>query len=147
MKDSQFMTAAKKERVLRDWESFLKSGMRWNKFTKDLYHHLVQNCSFIALYDRNGFFATYFESGDGKACFLSQFDQRNAGPDGIPPSVGYGETWWCKGDYEDINRKMVSLATPYIPMLLLEAESEQRASDLAKARVLLIRHGYNIEIK
>ena len=144
MKDSQFQTAAEKERVLRDWESFLKSGLKQGKFTKLLYRHLEQHCSFIAHFDRAGFFAIYFTSGDGKARFLSQFDQRNAKADGIPPGWEYGDTWWCRGDYEDINRRMVSIATPYIPMLLLEAQAEQKDSDVAKARALLARHGISL---
>lgn len=147
MQDSQFMSAVEKERVLKDWERFLTSGLKWEKFTKALYHHLIQHCSFIAHYDRAGFFSTYFESGDGKADFLSQFDPRSAGPDGIPPSVEYDGTWWCKGDYEDINRRMLSIAATHIPMLLLEAEAQQRDSDLVKARALLARHGYKMGIK
>ena len=146
MRDSQFMTAAEKERVLRNWESFLKSGLKWDRFTPLLYHHLMQHCSFIAHYDRAGFYSTYFADGDGKAQFLSQFDPRNAGPDGIPPSTEYGASWWCTGDYEDVNRRMISVAATYIPMLLLEAEAEQRTSDLAKARALLVRHGYEMKI-
>ena len=144
MKDSPFMTAAEKERVLRDWESFLKSGLGWDKFTKALYHHLIQHCSFIAHYDRQGFYSTYFMSGDDKAHFLSQFDHHKAELDDIPPSVEYGDTWWGKGDYEDINKRMISIATTYSPMLLLEAESEQRDSDLTQARKLLERHGVKL---
>lgn len=144
MQDVQFMTAAEKEKVLRDWERFLKSGLSWDNFTKDLYNHLTQHCSFIAHYDRAGFFATYFESGDGKSNFLSQFDQHNAGANGIPDSVEYWGTWWCGGDYEDINREMISIATNYIPQLLLGAVDEQRDSDLAQARMLLERHGYTL---
>lgn len=144
MKDSPFMTAAQKERVLRHWEAFLKSGLKTDMFTRALYEHLIQHCSFIAHYDRGGFYNTYFTTGDGKALFLSQFDQRKAGPEGIPRSVECGGMWWCKGDYEDINRQMVSIASTHIPMLRLEAESQQRDRDLAQARQLLEKHGIHI---
>lgn len=145
MNDAPFMTAAQKEKVLRHWEAFLKSGLKPERFTRDLYEHLIQHCSFIAHFDRWGFYSTYFTAGDDKARFLSQFDRRRAGPEGIPPSIECGGTWWCRGTYEDINRRMIAIASTYIPMLLLEAASQQRDSDLAQARKLLERHGIHIE--
>ena len=146
MQDTKFMTAAEKDRVLRAWESFLKSGLKEEKFTKALYDHLMQNCSFIAHYNRGGFYDTYFTSGDGRVQFLSQFDAQNAGQYGHPPSVEYGDLFsWCKGDYEDINTAMINVAAEYIPLLLTEAKEEQKNSDIAKAQALLTRHNIKLE--
>ncbi len=75
--DSKFMPVAVKSKALKQWDTFLKSGCSKEKFTKTLYNHLIQHCSFIAHYDIHGFYATYFENGDDTVRFLSQFDDSN----------------------------------------------------------------------
>ena len=140
--DSKFMPAAEKKQVLKHWEMFLKSGLEKEHFTKPLYHHLIQNCSFIAHYDIHGFYATYFESGDDTIYFLSQFDTRN----GMPKSVEYGDLsgWLTDEDYYDINTEMCRIAWRYIPALELKAKNDQRHTDLAYAEVLLKKHGVKL---
>ena len=49
-RDVQFMSAAQKATILRAWVRFLKSGLQFEQFTKALYNHLIQHCSFIAHY-------------------------------------------------------------------------------------------------
>ena len=141
MKDTKFMAANEKERVLRQWERFLAGGLRWEQFNKPLYNHLIQHCSFIAHYDRAGFYSTYFESGDDIAVFLSQFDKSNALPNGIPPSTEYNSTWWVNDDYGDINMAMIETATKYIPNLLERARQKQKNRDIGQARTLLAKYG------
>jgi len=137
------MTAAEKERVLKQWEHFLKGGLKWEQFNKALYHHLTQHCSFIAHYDRAGFYSTYFESGDTIRQFLAQFDDRL----GIPASVEYGMTYWITGEeYGDINCEMVRIAAKYIPVLLSQAKRDQEDADIAEARRLLTRHGIKLSV-
>jgi hypothetical protein len=147
MKDSQFMTAKEKRKVLKQWRDFLESGLKAEKFTRALYEHLHQHCSFIAHYDQGGFYATYFTTGDGITRFLSQFDKRNAGSNGIPPGVEYGSTWWVNDEYGDINRAMIEIATPYIPGLLQEARKTQRGADIRKAKRLLAKHEIDLNIE
>jgi hypothetical protein len=143
LKDVQFMTAAEKKKVLKHWELFLKSGLSKDKFTKDLYHHLIQHCSFIAHYDINGFYATYFDEGDDTINFLSQFDNRN----GIPKSIEYGYiSWYTDPDYHDINSAMCRVAARYIPGLIEQAKKNQRNMDLTLAEGLLRKHGINIKL-
>lgn len=144
MRDTKFMTAADKEKVLHQWEVFLRSGLSREKFTKSLYHHLIQHCSFIAHYDQNGFYSTYFECGDMIAQFLSQFDERQAESNGIPKCVEYGMTYWVSGDYEDINRAMIEIASKYIPNLLAGAQARQKEADVAMAEALLAKHGLKV---
>jgi hypothetical protein len=144
LKDSQFMSAHEKRRVLRDWQLFLKSALGWEWFTEALYHHLTQHCSFIAHYDRVGFYSTYFQRGDDTVRFLSQFDQRQAKEDGIPASVEYGMTYWAKGEYEDINRAMIDIAGAHIPSLVQQATKTQMLSDLARAKKLADRWGWKL---
>ena len=139
--DSKFMSAAEKSKVLKHWEMFLRSGLEKDKFTKALYHHLMQHCSFIAHYDIHGFYATYFESGDDTQHFLSQFDTRR----GIPRSIEYNMTYWLTDeDYCDINTEMCRIAWRYIPVLELKAKNDQRHADLAHAELLLKKHGLSL---
>ena len=140
--DSKFLPAAEKRKVLRQWELFLKSGLQREKFTKPLYDHLIQHCSFIAHYDRWGFYSTYFENGDDTVAFLSQFDDR----EGIPKSIEYGMTYWLTGEeYYDINSEMVRIASKYIPVLIQQAKNRQKETDIAQARALLAKHGVDLE--
>lgn len=147
MQDTQFMSADEKRRVLRQWERFLAGGMNWEQFSKGLYDHLIQHCSFIAHYDRAGFYSTYFQSGEDRACFLSQFDQRQAEANGVPPSVEYWGTWWADGDYADINLEMIRVASRYIPALLDRAKDSQRAANVAEAKRLLAKHGLKASVR
>jgi len=119
----------------------LRSGLEKDKFTKALYEHLINHCSFIAHYDIHGFYATYFESGDDTRDFLSQFDTRR----GIPRSIEYGMTYWLTDeDYYDINTEMCRIAWRYIPALELKAENDQRRADLTHAELLLKKHGLSL---
>ncbi len=146
--DTKYLTANQKKLVLRQWERFLKGGLKAEDFSKSLYDHLIQHCSFIAHYDRGGFYGTYFESGDDTCHFLSQFDSNNPNAvDGVPLCIEYGMSYWAKGDYEDINREVIRIATPYIPMLRAEAEAKQRDADLAVAQRLLRKHGKDPAMK
>ena len=135
MADTKFMTAKEKVAVLKAWETFLKYGCQRDHFTKALYDHLMQNCSFIAHYDLGGFYATYFEEGDDTVHFLSQFDRSKG-----TQSIEYGSTLWLNGDYADINNAMLDIAGKYIPVLVLQFSSKQRDHDLLTARALLAKH-------
>ena len=146
MKDTRFMNAAEKERVLKQWERFLKGGLKWEQFNKGLYNHLIMHCSFIAHYNRAGFYSTYFESGDGIAAFLGQFDKSNAESNGIPRSVEYGMTYWVDDEYGDLNMAMIETATKYIPGLLAQAKRSQEDADIGEARRLLSRHGIPLSV-
>lgn len=138
MEDVKFMTAKEKERVLRAWEGFLKSGCARAHFSKSLYHHLMQHCSFIAHYDINGFYSTYFDEGEDTVRFLSQFDNRN----GMPKSVEYGWTYWYTDpDYGDLNSEMCNVASKYIPLLVKIAQHNQVEVDTLRAKRLLAKHG------
>jgi hypothetical protein len=135
-RDSEFLSANEKRLVLRHWVRFLKSGLRFEHFARRLYEHLHLHCSFIAHYDRAGFYAEYFEHGEDTVRFLSQFDNR-----GDCRSVEYGGTWWLNGDYADLNGAMVVEGSKYIPALMDRARQTQRDADLATARALLEKHG------
>lgn len=139
-RDAEFMTAREKELLLKAWARFLKNGLRFADFTDRLYQHLTLHCSFIAHYDRAGFYRTYFANGEDTVRFFAQFDKR-----GSLRSVEYGGTSWIEGDYGDLNRAMVEEAACYVPKLIKAAETRQREADLAHAKRLLAKHGLRPE--
>jgi hypothetical protein len=63
LKDSKFMTAEQKKKVLRQWEKFIEGGFSFHLFTDAIYQHLNLHCGFIAHYDRLRFYSTYW-NGD-----------------------------------------------------------------------------------
>lgn len=111
--DVQFMSADEKMRVLKAWKRFLKGGCKFSQFTKALYNHLIQHCSFIAHYNRAGFYSTYFCDNEGDNTteatkFFSQFDRR-----GPCLSVENGNNGWLFGEYADINEAMIDAYTEH----------------------------------
>ena len=76
-RDSEFMSAREKLLVQKAWVRFLKNGLRREDFSDRLYMHLINHCSFIAHYNRVGFYATYFENGEDTTRFLAQFEYRS----------------------------------------------------------------------
>ncbi len=139
--DSQFMTAAEKSKVLKQWERFLSNGLAKEYFTRALYKHLINHCSFIAHYDIHGFYSTYFERGDDIRHFLSQFDTRR----GPPRSIEYGWTPCITGEaYSNNKAEVCRIACKYIPALELKARNDQRHADIAVARALLRKHRINL---
>ena len=61
-KDTKFMSAEEKEKVLKNWERFI-ARFQGKCFTKRLYDHLHLHCSFIAHYNRLGFMLLLFPAG------------------------------------------------------------------------------------
>ena len=109
MKSTKFMSAEEKEKVLKDWQRFIENDFDKAKFTKRLYNHLIQHCSFIAHYNQAGFYGTYFEDPERTLGFLKQFDKDNG-----YKSVEYGMDYWLRSeDYRDINAAMVDNFEPY----------------------------------
>jgi len=140
-RDTQYMSAVQKTKVLTAWIRFLKGGLQFNQFTRALYDHLIQHCSFIAHYSRSGFYGHYFEDGDATALFLSQFDAR-----GPCLSVEYGGRYWLTGEYKDLNRAMILEAKEFIPSLATAAYRKQQAADIAKATALFAKHGLRCDL-
>jgi hypothetical protein len=135
-KDAQFMSAREKELVLAQWKRFMERGFGFEQFTDRIYKHLTLHCSFIAHFNRNGFYSTYFENPEATISFLNQFD----GDHGLR-STEYGSTWWLEGDYADINGAMCEVVDAIKGRLYSELTQKVRGRDLAIASQLLAKHG------
>ncbi len=98
--DEAHMTAAEKQRVLLDWQSFIRQGFKQQLFSHELYYFLHQNCAFIAHYDRERFWTYYFKSGiDRIRAFLNQFG-------GNKSAAEFGAADWLGRHYTDLKLAM-----------------------------------------
>ena len=140
--DEKFMSSAEKQQVLKAWKRFLKNGCRFHDFTKALYRHLTLHCSFIAHFDRGGFYAVYFsQPSDFTQRFFDQFDPAKSGL-----SAEYRSTSWL-GKYataSDLNQAMRQHAGPYLSKLREHYAEIERQRDLVIASNLLAKHGKRI---
>jgi hypothetical protein len=137
--DERFMSASEKLKVLRAWTRFLESGCKWSNFTKALYNHLIQHCSFIAHYNRQGFYSVYFERPtSGTFLFLDQFDPEKSGR-----SAEYGTTHWLSAGVAgaDLNAAMREAALPYLDRLRKQFTEVHRQAEIALVTSLLEKHG------
>ena len=134
--DTKFMTAKDKELTLKAWRTFLKHGCQRKHFTKRLYHHLIQHCSFIAHYSIHGFYDHYFTDPNKTKDFIGQFDTGQ--------SVEYGGArWWLTGDYEDINRAMREAVELHKADIYAECSSAELTRDMGIITGLMAKHKIN----
>ena len=155
-KDVEFMTAKEKQLVLKNWTKFLKQlaidtgeeqldkygnsmPVLFKYFTKRLYEHLHLHCSFIAHYNRFGFFETYFSEPETTQLFLGQFLNRK--------SIEYGGFWWLNGDYSDINNAMCEIAKDIAGTIIDKKAIEQKNLDIQRAKQLLEKHDLELKLK
>lgn len=132
MKSTKFMSADEKEKVLQDWQRFIESDFSQTRFTKVLYNHLIQHCSFIAHYNQAGFYGTYFEDPEDTMKFISQFDR-----DQDCVSVEYGMKYWLNNeDYRDINNAMVEAYEPYKTEIYPQLRQKAKQKKLAQIESL-----------
>jgi hypothetical protein len=128
--DEQFMMAQEKWRVLRAWRRFIRGGFELEKFTEATWHHLIQHCSFIAHYDRGGFWDFYFNSVPRDlAMFLNQFG-------GDHRSAEYGGRLWLEDRFTgaDLNRAMCQEMEPLYPTLVQVLDGLGRQYQVAVAQ-------------
>lgn len=73
-KDNEFMSSREKYVVAKLFKRFVENGFKEKDFSKKLYEHLHLHCGFIAHYNKNGFYYTYFNgSKDDLKNFVEHF--------------------------------------------------------------------------
>ena len=134
--DSEFITAKEKEHVLKVWERFLKNGCQYGQFTKALYNHLTLHCSFIAHYDRQGFYSYYFTDPAKTVDFVGQFDR-----DKNYKSAEYSDIYWLtNSEYSDINQAMCEVINRYKADIYANCQSDEFKQDMATVIALMTKH-------
>jgi len=133
--DTKFMTARDKELTFKAWRTFLKYGCQRKHFTKRLYYHLIQHCSFIAHYNKHGFYSDYFTDPNKAKDFIGQFDTGQ--------SIECGGDRWLTGDYEDINRAMCEAVGPYKADIYTDCSSAEFKRDTAIITGLVAKYKIN----
>lgn len=106
MKDAESLSAKEKSLILKSWHTFIKSGFEPGRFTKKLYDHFHLHCGFIAHYDKNGFYYTYWNDELNKHSAKHRYEV-------VPAPVAFFE--WERfmknfsvwGEYIDINVAMM----------------------------------------
>ena len=135
-KDSEFMTAREKDLVLSQWKRFVERGFSFEHFTDRIYKHLSLHCSFIAHFNRSGFFSTYLRKPRSHNQVPQPVRQRPR-----LPVCGIRGNWWLQGEYADINTAMCNVVEANKLRLYEELERKVRGRDLAIASQLLAKHG------
>lgn len=137
--DEQFMSGAEKQLVLKAWITFLKHGCRSEHFTDRLYQHISLHCSFIAHFNRLGFYEFYFGSpGEQTIRFLDQFDPKQTGI-----SAEMGATYWLGNNNTaaDLNHAMRDVAGRHVDKLRQQFSEMKRQADLSLATLIAGKYG------
>jgi hypothetical protein len=101
-----------------------------------LYEHLTLHCSFIAHYNRQGFFDTYFIYPASSRRFFSQFDNMEG-----CLSVEYsGLDWLYHPEAEDLNRAMVIVAASLLASFRGELDRRQSLDTAETTRNSAMAH-------
>jgi hypothetical protein len=139
--DESFMSGKEKEVVLNTWTRFLKNGCKFHDFTDALYRHLTLHCSFIAHYDRPGFYEFYF--GTSRSATIRFIDQFDPAKPGISAEIGM--TYWLNGPTgADLNRAMREASAPYTSKLRELFLLDRKQRDLAQATALAAKYGMTL---
>jgi len=119
--DEKGLSALEKAQVLTDWRGFIRSGFRFEAFTRALYVHLIRHAGFIAHYDKTRFWRYYFSRCDNDLRrFLAQF-----GGDHSPAELG-DRSWVAYNPAPDLNRALCNeMAAHYERILTTLTEIAQ----------------------
>lgn len=132
-KDTEFMSAKEKELTAKQFKNFVKklSTLGWGDetrkaFKKRVYEHLHLHCGFIAHYDINGFYVTYFNGDvDDYVKFAEHFIE-----DGEIHPYRYTE------DYSDITLAFSKILHEKHDKILAMFSEDTKERDLTEARRL-----------
>ena len=125
LKDSEFMSAEQKKRMLRQWDRFIKRAFSFELFTNAIYQHLNLHCGFIAHYNRSGFYFTYW-NGD----FVT-FARRTGMLLRPVPNVFFNwerfiSSFQCWGEWSGMGASMLHALKSHLLSTLKELEREAK---------------------
>lgn len=134
--DAHFMSAREKQKVVNNFKKFLKNNCSETTFTKALYNHLHLHCGFIAHYNINGFYNTYFTGDkDDLLQFCRNFldEDYKASP------------YSCTQDMSDINMAMSLELEKEFPRLIKPFIDKTKQSALFEIKRLMVNNNIKID--
>ena len=123
------MSALEKEKVVKQYKTFLANGFKMGNFTKAIYNYLHVHCGFIAHYNINGFYSEYFEDPQDIIRFLEEL-------------INY--PYPCHEDYRDINPVIIELSKSYLvekKNILIQLKQEN-----VKSQIQDLANKYEIDL-
>lgn len=149
--DVQFMTAAEKAGVARDFELFVVArlmmdhsqlqetdyGSLFKPFTKRLYDHHSLHLGFIAHFNRSGFFGAQYEQTEDFLRNIQTF-ARGEG------HMGYSFLYTDYGDLNAVIQKVAQHYLPAVEALALSEQQKEHASRVEAAKRLLEAEGMKV---
>jgi len=123
MTDAEFLSAKEKQKILKQWELFVRKGFNLNKFTKLIYNHLHLHCGFIAHYDRFGFYYNYWNDEIVKHCDKSGLDIAPV-PNTFFEWKRFMQQFHVWGEYTDISVAMLVVLQTELTNLLSDLFNE-----------------------
>ena len=127
LKDSEFMSAEQKKKMLRQWDRFIERAFGFELFTNTIYQHLNLHCGFIAHYNRSGFYSTYW-NGD----FIA-FARKTSMLIRPVPTVFFNwerflSSFRCWGEWAPMGASMLHALKSHLVSTLKEMEREVKDS-------------------
>lgn len=135
-KDVQYMSAAEKLKVAKNWETFLRArcaaknpSEMLRAWTRALYNHFYLHLGHIAHYDIHGFYQAQWASWD---TFVENVIKLAGDRDHMGSPLARG-AWGANVDYEDLGHWIVEVAKEYLDDVRAKAQQERK--DLADRRL------------
>lgn len=154
--NSEFMTADQKAKVARDWELFIvrrlmmtpeerhvfKLGADFPAFTKALYDHMHLHMSYIAHFNRGGFFDAQFVDTQQfyRNVLRVSLDQDGMGCVRLEGDRDYG-------DLHTMMRKVAKRYLPEVKQMLDREHHEEHEQEIEKAKDQLELAGFSVTRK
>lgn len=110
--NGKYQTAADKQRLFKQWQKFLESGLSETHFTRDIYQNLSLYWGFIAHFNREGFYIARFDKANGRLSTLEQMAN---------PSRWVFSDDNCSGN-GDLHRAMHQTLMEHFPKLMEQAK-------------------------
>ena len=133
--DTEFMSAADKAKVFRQWCNFLKKNLDRRCFSKALYLHLSLHCDFIAHTNLDGFWDYYF-SEDREVTTLQFLDHFGVG--------GITGFWFRDERYIDLNQVMVAEMACHLLRLQRDVRERYQSRRTRQLELLAYELGYDL---
>jgi hypothetical protein len=125
LKDSEFMSAEQKKKMLTQWNRFIERAFSFELFTSAIYQHLNLHCGFIAHYNRSGFYSTYW-NGDFIAFARKTGMLLRPVPNAFFNWERFLSSFQCWGEWAGMGTSMLHTLKSHLSFTIKELEGEAK---------------------